>query len=276
MSVQIQDADKIFEEIHKKQEKQKKEDQRGAIVGGFISIFIIGGGIWYGISHTIMPNVPTPYEVYLKLGSVMIDPWFYKSILVTTYRILLGFVIGTLLGVPFGLLIGWNKMAEDFLFPPFEILRPVPPVAWVPLSIVIFGALEPSMIFICFIGAFFVIALNAKLGVESIDISFFRAAQCLGANRRQIFRQVVLPGALPAVFTGLSLGIGIAAVSVVAAEMISGEYGIGYMAWESYNLIRFSRVIIAMITIGIIGFILISIIRLIGKKYLAWARITFQ
>lgn len=276
MSVQIQEADKIFEEIRKKQEKQKKKDQIGAIVGGFISILIIGGSIWYGISHTIMLNVPTPYEVYLKLGGVITDPWFYKSILVTTYRILLGFAIGAVLGVPFGLLIGWNKVTEDFLFPTFEILRPVPPVAWVPLSIVVFGALEPSMIFICFIGAFFVIALNAKLGVESIDLSFFRAAQCLGANRRQIFRQIILPGALPAVFTGLSLGIGIASVSVVAAEMISGEYGIGYMAWESYNLIRFSRVIIAMITIGIIGFTLISAIRLIGKKYLAWARITFQ
>ena len=276
MNVQIQEADKIFEEIRKKQEEQKKKDQIGATVGGFISILIIGGGIWYGISHTIMPNVPTPYEVYLKLGCVIIDPWFYKSILVTTYRILLGFAMGAVLGVPFGLLIGWNKVAEDFLFPTFEILRPVPPVAWVPLSIVIFGALEPSMIFVCFIGAFFVIALNAKLGVEGIDLSLFRAAQCLGADPVQIFRQIVLPGALPAVFTGLSLGIGIASVSVVAAEMISGEYGIGYMAWESYNLIRFPRVIIAMITIGIIGFTLISAIRLVGKKYLAWARITFQ
>ncbi|MBA7566957.1 Bicarbonate transport system permease protein CmpB [subsurface metagenome] len=276
MSGQIQEADKIFEEIRKKQEEQKKKDQIGATVGGFISILIIGGGIWYGISHTIMPNVPTPYEVYLKLGGVIIDPWFYKSIIVTTYRILLGFAMGAVLGVPFGLLIGWNKVAEDFLFPTFEILRPVPPVAWVPLSIVVFGALEPSMIFICFIGAFFVIALNAKLGVEGIDLSLFRAAQCLGAGRGQIFRHIVLPGALPAVFTGLSLGIGIASVSVVAAEMISGEYGIGYMAWESYNLIRFSRVIIAMITIGIIGFTLISVIRLVGKKYLAWARITFQ
>jgi NitT/TauT family transport system permease protein len=223
-----------------------------------------------------MPLVPTPYEVYEKALDVMVDPWFYKSILVTIYSITLGFVMGALIGVPFGLLIGWNKVAEDFLFPPFEILRPVPPVAWVPLAIVIFGALEPSIIFVCFIGAFFVIALNAKLGVEAIDYSIFRAARCLGANRRQVFRKIVLPGALPAVFTGLSLGIGIAAVSVVAGEMIAGQYGVGYMAWESYNLIRFPRVIIAMITIGMIGFILTSTVRLIGKKYLAWAKITFQ
>ncbi|MCK4791168.1 MAG: ABC transporter permease [Desulfobacteraceae bacterium] len=281
MSVQSQEEDKrkvdrIFEEIRLKQEKSKKKDKIWAIIGGFISVTIIGGGIWFLISHTIMPLVPTPQEVFAKLKPVLTDPWFYKSVATTTYRITMGFVIGGVLGVPYGLMVGWSRVAEDFLFPPFEILRPVPPVAWVPLSIIIFGSLEPSIIFICFIGAFFVIALNAKLGVEGIDLSIFRAAQCLGANRRQIFRQIVLPGALPAIFTGLSLGIGIAAVSVVAAEMVAGQFGIGYLAWESYNLIRFPKVIIAMITIGLIGFILISIVRLIGKRFLSWARITFQ
>jgi len=273
---QAEESDRIFKEIREKQEKFKKKDRIGTIIGAFISIIVIGGGIWYLISNTIMPLVPTPPEVFAKLPSVLTDPWFYKSIAVTTGRITMGFAIGALLGVPFGLIVGWSKVAEDFLFPPFEILRPVPPVAWVPLSIVIFGALEPSIIFICFIGAFFVIALNAKLGVESIDSSIFRAAQCLGANRNQIFRQVVLPGSLPAIFTGLSLGIGIASVSVVAAEMIAGQFGVGYLAWESYNLIRFPKVIIAMVTIGAIGFILTTVMRIVGKRYLAWAKITFQ
>jgi len=276
MGVSVQEADRIFEEIRIKHKKEKRKDQIWAVVGGFVSIIVIGGGIWQLLSTTIMPLVPTPSEVWERFLPTITDPWFYKSVLITTYRITLGFIIAAIVGVPYGLLIGWNKVAEDFLFPPFEILRPVPPVAWVPLSIVIFGALEPSIIFICFIGAFFVIALNAKLGVEGIDYNIFRAAQCLGANRKQIFRKIVLPGALPAVFTGLSLGIGIASVSVVAAEMIAGQYGIGYLAWESYNLIRFPRVIIAMLTIGAIGFLLVSIVRLIGKKFLAWARITFQ
>jgi NitT/TauT family transport system permease protein len=146
-------------------------------------------------------------------------------------------------------------------------------VAWVPLSIIVFAQLEYSIVFITFTGAFFVVTLNARLGAESIDQSLFRAAWCLGANRHQVFRHVVLPGALPAIFTGLALGIGISWETVVAAEMIAGQYGLGYLTWESYNLIRYPEVILSMVSIGILGYICSAIIRAAANKYLAWRKV---
>src|SRR5208283_197023 len=127
--------------------------------------------------------------------------------------------------------------------------------------------------FITFTGAFFVVTLNARLGVESIDQSLFKAAWCLGANPRQIFRHIVLPGALPAIFTGLALGIGISWETVVAAEMIAGQYGLGYLTWESYNLIRYPEVILSMTSIGVLGYICSAIIRSAANKYLAWRKV---
>ena len=117
------------------------------------------------------------------------------------------------------------------------------------------------------------VTLNARLGAESIDPSLFRAAYCLGASPRQVFRHVVLPGALPAIFTGLALGIGISWETVVAAEMIAGQYGLGYLTWESYNLIRYPEVILSMVSIGVLGYICSALIRAAANKYLAWRKV---
>jgi NitT/TauT family transport system permease protein len=223
-----------------------------------------------------MPLVPDPFSVSQFVIPTVTDPWFLTSVLITSLRILAGFVFGAIVGVPLGLMMGWNKVFDDFTFPTFELLRPVPPVAWIPLSIIVLGNLEAAMIFICFKGAFWAITLNAKLGVEMIPQNLYRAARCLGASPRQIFFKIVLPGAMPSVFTGFTLGIAISAVSVVAAEMIAGKYGIGYLAWESYSLLRFPEIIIAMLTIGLIGWLYSAIVRLVGKRILKWANIVFQ
>ncbi|MBA7534436.1 Bicarbonate transport system permease protein CmpB [subsurface metagenome] len=244
-------------------------------LSGVVSLGI-GFIAWIIISNTIMPLVPTPFEVGEILIPVLIDPWFFKSVFVTSYRILAGVMLGAIFGMPLGLLMGWQKKFDDLTFPIFELLRPVPPVAWIPLSIIVLGNLNASMVFICFIGAFFVITLNAKLGVEKVPLSFYRAAKSLGANPSYIFRKIVLPAALPDVFTGFTLGVGISSVSVVAAEMIAGNMGIGYLCWESFSLLRFPDIVIAMLTIGLIGWFYSTIVRLIGSKFLKWTRIISQ
>lgn len=261
-----------YEEVYFKRKQQTARLKRRELFLGFLGgfSFLL---IWYLFSHTIMPNLPDPLVTIEVSSTRVMDAWYYKSIFFSLYRVITGFVIASCLAIPLGLLMGWNRICSDLFMPSFELLRPVPPVAWVPLSIIIFAQLEYSIVFITFTGAFFVVALNARLGVESIDQSLFRAAWCLGASRTQIFRHVVLPGALPAIFTGLALGIGISWETVVAAEMIAGQYGLGYLTWESYNLIRYPEVILSMASIGILGYICSAIIRAAANKYLAWRKV---
>ena len=118
---------------------------------------------------------------------------------------------------------------KQFVFPVFELLRPVPPLAWVPLAIVMFKGSETPVIFLTFLASFYATALNTMLGVELIDVSYFRAANCLGATRWQVFRHVIVPGAMPFIFTGLQISVGVAWFSLVAGEMVSGQYGLGYL-----------------------------------------------
>ena len=259
---------KIYLEHQQHVSKLKKRSLILGLSGG--AVFLL---TWYVLTATIMDKTPGPIETVVTCAATVLDAWYYKSIYYSLYRVLLGFLVASAVAIPLGLMMGWNRVFSDFSMPGFEILRPVPPVAWVPLSIIIFAQLEYSILFITFTGAFFIVTLNARLGAESIDPSLFRAAWCLGASPRQVFRQVVLPGALPAIFTGLALGMGISWETVVAAEMIAGQYGLGYLTWESYNLIRYPEVILSMVSIGILGYICSALIRAAANKYLAWRKV---
>jgi NitT/TauT family transport system permease protein len=262
----------VFEEFDVQRREQAKKESRKKLIRGLVSI---AGGlvIWHIMSHTIMIHVPDPIETARGSFWAVQQTYFYKSVIFSLYRVYTGFILGCLVGIPLGLMMGWNKVVRDFTFPPFETLRPMPPVSWVPLAILMFVKMELSIIFLPFLGTFFVVTLNAKLGAESVDESMFRAANCLGANSVQVFRHVVLPGSLPYIFTGLALGMGMAWITIVAAEMISGTYGIGYMCWQSYNLIRYPEVILSMVTIGVLGYGSSSIIRKLADKYLAWRQV---
>lgn len=261
-----------YEEVYLKRSETQKKHRRQQIFIGLAGglLFLI---IWQVLIMTVMDKTPGPIETVVVSFDRIFDEWYYKSIYYSLYRVLVGFLVASAVAIPLGLVMGWNRVVSDLTMPSFEIMRPVPPVAWVPLSIIIFAQLEYSILFITFTGAFFVVTLNARLGAESIDPSLFRAAYCLGASPRQVFRHVVLPGSLPAIFTGLALGIGISWETVVAAEMIAGQYGLGYLTWESYNLIRYPEVILSMVSIGILGYICSALIRAAANKYLAWRKV---
>jgi NitT/TauT family transport system permease protein len=261
-----------YEEVYLKRKDQEKKQTKRQMAFGLAgaALFVLA---WYVLSHTIMDKTPDPIQTVVVSSERIFDAWYYKSIIYSLYRVILGFCVASVIAIPLGLMMGWNRVVSDFTMPGFEMLRPVPPVAWVPLSIIIFAQLEYSIVFITFTGAFFVVTLNARLGAESIDPSLFRAAWCLGATPWQVFRHVVLPGALPAIFTGLALGMGISWETVVAAEMIAGQYGLGYLTWESYNLIRYPEVILSMASIGVLGYICSALIRAAANKYLAWRRV---
>ncbi len=215
-------------------------------------------------------NVPTPAEVFQQAMQVGLSNKFLYNIAISVRRILTGFAIAIAIGVPLGLMIGRYERVRDLFMPVIEILRPIPAIAWVPMSIMLWPNNEAAIVYITFIGAFFPILLNTIHGVHSLDGVLVRAGRCLGANEPQLFWNVILPGSLPHIFTGLAVGMGVAWVSLIAAEMISGQYGVGYFTWEAYSLVDYPAIMLGMITIGVLGLACSGIIRMVGVLLMPW------
>lgn len=238
-------------------------------VGAFFLVWYFGTK--YRIEFYIrFKNVPTPYEVLRQAIEVGASNKYLINIGVSVRRILLGFLIAIAVGVPLGLMIGKYRRVRDSFMPVIEILRPIPAIAWVPMSIMLWPNNEASIVFITFLGAFFPILLNTIHGVHSLDGVLLRAARCLGANEVRLFWNVILPGTLPHIFTGLAVGMGVAWVSLIAAEMISGQYGVGYFTWEAYSVVNYPAIVLGMITIGILGLVCSGAIRVIGTLLMPW------
>lgn len=215
-------------------------------------------------------NVPTPLDVFREAVHVAGSHTFETNIGNSLRRIFLGFFVALILGVGLGLVIGRYRIVRQLLMPAIEVLRPVPAIAWVPMSIMLWPTTESSIVFITFIGAFYPILLNTVDGVESLDGVLLRAGRCLGASEAQLFWHVILPGVLPNIFTGLAVGMGVAWVSLIAAEMISGQYGVGYYTWEAYSLVNYPAIVLGMITIGALGLLCSGAIRLVGQLSMPW------
>lgn len=243
-------------------------------IAGFLVLWHVLTGV---LSLPRFEKLPNPVAVFNEFtshrpafGTSIFVAQYYQHIMWSVLRILEAFFLATVLGVPIGLFMGWKKVFKDYTFPLLELLRPIPVLAWVPLAILMWPGREAPIIFLAFLASFFATILNTLLGVESIDESYFRAARCLGSKPWQIFRRIVIPGALPFIFTGLQIGMGVAWFSLVAAEMLSGEYGLGYLVWDSYVLVQYPVIIIAMVTMGVIGFVFSVAIRLVGDGLMRW------
>jgi sulfonate transport system permease protein len=205
-----------------------------------------------------------------QFGLSLYTPVYYEHILTSIGRVGVAFALATSLGVPVGLLLGWSPRFRDYVFPVLEVLRPIPILAWVPLAIIMFEGAESPVVFLTFLASFFATALNTQLGVRSIGSEYLLAARCLGAGRLAIFRHVILPGALPFIFTGLELSIGVAWFSLVAAEMVSGQFGLGYVINTSYTMVQYPTIVIGMLTLGVVGYITSAAVRLVGSMLMGW------
>jgi NitT/TauT family transport system permease protein len=232
-------------------------------------------GFWYLTVEVLklprfaeMPGLTQVLHEWLSrdptYGVSVFTPVYYQHILVSVQRIAIAFALATALGVPFGLLLGWSRAFKDYLFPLFEIIRPIPILAWVPLAIIMLPGSELPVIFLTFLASFYATALNTMLGVKSIDKSYVLAANCLGASKSQIFRHVIVPGAMPFIFTGLQISVGVAWFSLVAAEMVSGQFGLGYLINTSYTTVEYPTIVIAMLTLGIVGYLTSALVRAAG------------
>jgi NitT/TauT family transport system permease protein len=217
-------------------------------------------------------NVPSPLAVYESFTKAIHDPKFLMHIALSCRRIFIGFSLAALVGVPLGLVMGRFKRIHEVIFPVAEVLRPIPAIAWVPMAIMLWPTNEQSIVFITFLGSFFPILVNTLHGMSLVDPVLVRAAQCLGARESSIFREVYFPASLPHIFTGLTVGMGVAWVSLIAAEMISGQYGIGYFTWEAYSLVQYADIALGMIAIGVLGLASSLLIRSLGRLVMPWGR----
>lgn len=208
---------------------------------------------------------PVPFQ-----GISIYTEEYYNHIIASCRRILIAFSIATAIGVPLGLFMGWSTKVRDYVFPILETLRPIPPLAWVPLAILMFPGFEGPVIFLATLASLFVTALNTMLGVKSIDEAYFRAAGCLGSSNWDIFKHVVVPGALPYIFTGLQISIGVAWFSLVAAEMVSGDLGLGYLIVDAYMNNVTVPMVIGMITLGFVGWFTSVLVRMLGNWLMQW------
>jgi NitT/TauT family transport system permease protein len=252
---------------------------------GQAAAFLIGAGsilaalvLWYLLTkyrvvfYVRFTNVPSPEQVFERAVRALSSQRFYDHVFLSCRRIFIGFALATVIAVPLGLLMGRFQRLRESVFPLVEVFRPIPAIAWVPMSIMLWPSNEESIVFITFLGAFFPILLNTLHGMKMVDGVFVRAAQCLGATEAAIFREVYFPAALPHVFTGLAVGMGVAWVSLIAAEMISGQFGIGYFTWEAYSLVQYPDIALGMITIGVLGLASSALIRGIGHVAIPWGR----
>jgi NitT/TauT family transport system permease protein len=221
-----------------------------------------------------MPGLTQVVEEWLSrdpmFGLSIHTPIYYDHIWVSLRRIGIAFGLATVLGVSVGLLIGWSSTFKEYVFPVFEVLRPIPILAWVPLAIIMFSGSETPVVFLTFLASFFATALNTMLGVRSIEPHYVLAASCLGASRWQVFRHVIVPGALPFIFTGLQISMGVAWFSLAAAEMVSGQFGLGYLINTSYTMVQYPTIVIGMLTLGMVGYVTSAVVRLAGDRLMSW------
>ncbi len=242
---------------------------------GIVAI-IVTGILWEVCARLQVPiigMIPAPSSVYGSLIEQIQDKSYWECWIVSYDRVLTGFVIAMIVGIPLGLVMGLSRHFRDLTFPTLEILRPIPPLAWVPTAVIFWPTPEMSMIFVTFLGAFFTMVLNILGGVKSVDIRHVRSAQSLGSSKKDIFWRIVLPATLPSLFTGMTVGMGITWAVVVAAEMIASRSGLGFLTWKSYVAGDYPVIVIGMISIGIAGYISSAVIRFLGDRLTPWLKI---
>ncbi len=230
-----------------------------------------------------------PLEELLSMGSLL------QNILISLWRVLIGFFLAVVIAVPLGIIMGYNQTVFTLFNQSLGLIRPIPPLAWVPLVLAWFGIaslanlfgiqsgeaylylrnIKLSMIFIIFIGAFFPVLTSAIYGVQSVRKILIDSALVLGADSYQVFRKILLPAALPSIVNGMRIGLGVAWMCLVSAEMLPGSIaGVGYLITHAYTVARTEIVVAGMVSIGIIGTILDTVFRLLADRKFSWQRLS--
>lgn len=245
----------------------------------FVPVFLLI--IWQFIAQIgwMTSLFPSPVQVAKSLADWIFNidgmaqdksgKWIFDA-LNSTKRVFIGYFIAALSAIIIGISIGWSTVIQKTIEPTIQIFRFVPPVSWIPLAIIWFGIGDNPAVFLVFLGAFFPILINTIHGVRSLDINLIHAASMMGATTWQKIKFVVIPSALPSIFTGMRTSLGTAWMITVTAEMIAVKSGLGYALWDSYYFMRLDLVIAAMVSIGILGFLSDWVLKIIIRHVLHW------
>jgi NitT/TauT family transport system permease protein len=236
------------------------------LIGALIALW------WITVAATHSVIFPTPWAVVTGTLELVRDGSLWRHIGASLMRVGVGFGLAVCVAVPLGLWMGWVHGAYRTLNPIFQILRPISPIAWIPIAILWFGVGDASPIYLIFISSVFPMIVQTVVGVHTIEKRYLRAAENFGVSRRTLFARVVIPAVLPEILVGMRIGLGVAWLVVVAAEMIALHSGLGYMIMDSRNAgNRYDLVIAGMIVIGLIGLMLDGAMRLLeGLKQVRW------
>lgn len=248
------------------------------LAGGALPAVPLGAAvlIWYLLTdhHVVMwlrfDKVPGPAEVYDTLRVQLASGAYYQDLLASLRRILLGFGLAAVSGVAVGIAVGRSWLVRALLRPLIEVARPIPAIALVPLAILMFPTSEQGIVFITFFAAFFPVVVSTIHALKAQPKVWEEAAKTMGAGRFSVLAHVILPGALPGIFSGLSVSMGVAWICVISAEMISGQFGIGYFTWQSYGLLNYSGVIVGMLSIGVSGWVTAWLVERLGSRINRW------
>lgn len=237
-----------------------------AVVAALVAVW------WATVTATNSVIFPTPWGVVTGTFELLKDGTLWRHIGASLMRVGTGFGLAVCVALPLGLWMGWVRGAYRMLNPVFQILRPISPIAWIPIAILWFGVGNASPIYLIFISSVFPMVVQTTAGVHTIEKRYLRAAENFGVSRATLFRQVVIPAVLPQVLVGMRIGLGVAWLVVVAAEMIALRSGLGYMIMDARNAgNRYDLVIAGMIIIGLIGLCLDGIMRMLEKvRWVRW------
>ncbi|GHI05706.1 ABC transporter permease [Streptomyces cellostaticus] len=213
---------------------------------------------------------PTVTDVAGAFAERLTGTDYWTDLTDSLTRILTGFALAAVLGVATGVLVARSRLAEDLLGPVLEVIRPIPAIALVPVAILLFPSNEQGIVFITCTAAFFPVLVSTRHAVRALTPAWEEAVRTLGGGRLRILGSVVLPGALPGIFGGLSVGIGVSWICVISAEMISGQYGVGYRTWQDYTVVNYPGVFVGMVTIGVLGWVTSTAVEVLGRRLTRW------